>query len=184
MKDMTKTLSIIKQNVTRLYDAQQQKKKFDNYYNEVRKKEQLIISNFMFSNLESGQNSFEIKLDEGVEHYTNHVSVRVTNVRKKKIFWNLDKLKSRLSKKQYNSVVEKEYTVNDMSGLVSYLKECNVDPKKFKKFIDVSEELNDEKINNLYEMGEVDLGELKGCYEIEYGDPYIRLTELKNGTEV
>ena len=55
----------IKDSVRKLYDAQQEKKQFDKYYEEVRKKEQLSISNFMFTNLPKDQNSFEIELDEG-----------------------------------------------------------------------------------------------------------------------
>ena len=46
MKDSQRTMLQIKDNVRRLYDAQQEKKQFDKYYDEVRKKEQLAISNF------------------------------------------------------------------------------------------------------------------------------------------
>ena len=51
MKDLQKTMLLIKDSVRKLYDAQQEKKQFDKYYEEVRKKEQLAISNFMFTNL-------------------------------------------------------------------------------------------------------------------------------------
>ena len=72
MKDLQKTMLLIKDSVRKLYDAQQEKKQFDKYYEEVRKKEQLAISNFMFTSLQKGQNSFEIELDEGEGYYTNH----------------------------------------------------------------------------------------------------------------
>lgn len=75
---------LIKDSVRKLYDAQQEKKQFDKYYEEVRKKEQLAISNFMFTSLQKGQNSFEIELDEGKGYYTNHVKLNVTRVRTKK----------------------------------------------------------------------------------------------------
>ena len=84
MKDLQKTMLLIKDSVRKLYDAQQEKKQFDKYYDEVRKKEQLSISNFMFTSLPKGQNSFEIELDEGAGYYTNHVKLNVTRVRTKK----------------------------------------------------------------------------------------------------
>ena len=177
MKDTQK--KIVKDNVRKLYDVQQEKKDFDKYYNEVRKKEQLAISNFMFSNLPKDENSFEIELDEGLNHYTNHVRLNVTRVRLKKVIWNPEKLKEKLSKKLYKDVTEKTYTVNDMAGLVEYLKTCGVNPKKFKQYIDVDESINDSEINRLYDTGKISMEDVSGCYDIKYGEPYIRLTELK-----
>lgn len=179
MRDLQKTLLMVKDNVRRLYDAQQEKKKFDKYYDAVRKKEQLAITNFMFTQLPRDQNSFEIELDEGETYYTNHVKLRVTNVRTKKITWKLDKMNQSIGKDVYKDVVHKTYTVNDMQGLIKYLKSCGVDPKKFKKFIDVTEELDETKLDTYYETGALKKEDIAGCYDVKMGDPYIRLTELK-----
>ena len=179
MKNSQKTMLMIKDSVRKLYDAQQEKKQFDKYYEEVRKKEQLAISNFMFTSLPKGQNSFEIEFDEGVGYYTNHVKLNITRIRTKKVTWLLDKLKQKLGKETYNDVVDKTYTINDMHGLVRYLKSCGVDPKKFKKFIDVDEVLNETKLNTYYETGALKKEDIEGCYDVNMGEPYIRLTELK-----
>ena len=169
----------IKDSVRKLYDAQQEKKQFDKYYEEVRKKEQLSISNFMFTNLPKGKNSFEIELDEGVGYYTNHMKLNVTRIRTKRVTWLLDKLKQKLEKDIYKDVVDKTYTINDIQGLIKYLKSCGVDPKKFKKFIDVDETLNETKLNTYYETGALKKSDIEGCYDVKMGEPYIRLTELK-----
>lgn len=179
MKDSQRTMLQIKDSVRKLYDAQQEKKQFDKYYDEVRKKEQLSISNFMFTNLPKDQNSFEIELDEGVGYYTNHMKLDVTRIRTKKVTWLLDKLKQRLGKDIYKDVVDKTYTVNDMYGLIKYLKKCGVDPRKFKKFIDVDETLNETKLDTYYETGALKKSDIEGCYDVKFGEPYIRLTELK-----
>ena len=179
MKDLQKTMLLIKDSVRKLYDAQQEKKQFDKYYEEVRKKEQLAISNFMFTSLPKGQNSFEIELDEGAGYYTNHVKLNVTRVRTKKVTWLLDKLKQKVGKDIYSEVVNKTYTVNDMQGLIRYLKTCGVDPKKFKRFIDVTEELDETKLDTYYETGALKTKDIEGCYDVKVGEPYIRLTELK-----
>lgn len=169
----------IKDSVRKLYDAQQEKKQFDKYYDEVRKKEQLSISNFMFTNLPKGKNSFEIELDEGVGYYTNHMKLNVTRIRTKRVTWLLDKLKQKLGKDIYKDVVDKTYTINDIQGLIKYLKSCGVDAKKFKKFIDVNETLNETKLNTYYETGALKKSDIEGCYDVKMGEPYIRLTELK-----
>lgn len=169
----------IKDSVRKLYDAQQEKKQFDKYYDEVRKKEQLSISNFMFTNLPKDQNSFEIELDEGVGYYTNHMKLNVARIRTKRVTWLLDKLKQKLGKDTYKDVVDKTYTINDIQGLIKYLKSCGVDAKKFKKFIDVDETLNETKLNTYYETGALKKSDIEGCYDVKMGEPYIRLTELK-----
>lgn len=169
----------IKDSVRKLYDAQQEKKRFDKYYEEVRKKEQLSISNFMFTNLPKGKNSFEIELDEGVGYYTNHMKLNVTRIRTKRVTWLLDKLKQKLGKDIYKDVVDKTYTINDIQGLIKYLRSCGVDAKKFKKFIDVNETLNETKLNTYYETGALKKSDIEGCYDVKMGEPYIRLTELK-----
>lgn len=179
MKDSQRTMLQIKDSVRKLYDAQQEKKQFDKYYEEVRKKEQLSISNFMFTNLPKDQNSFEIELDEGVGYYTNHMKLNVTRIRTKRVTWLLDKLKQKLGKDTYKDVVDKTYTINDIQGLIKYLKSCGVDPRKFKKFIDVDETLNETKLNTYYETGALKKSDIEGCYDVKVGEPYIRLTELK-----
>lgn len=179
MNATSSTSTLIKESVRKIYDAQKKKKKVDDWYNEVRKKEQLAISNYMFTNLPKGENTFDLTLDEGEEYYTNHVKLKVTRVRKKSIIWNLEKLKDALTGKQYKQCVEKEYKIADMQGLVEYLKECGVNPKKFKTFLEVEEELNETELNKMYELGEIKKSQIDGCYKVEMGEPYIRLTEQK-----
>lgn len=179
MKEKNNNLNLIKDSVRRLYELGQEKKKFDEYYNQVRKKEQLMVSNFMFSNLPKDENSFEITLDEGISFYTNPKKVIVTRIRTKKVFWLVEKLKEKLDKKTYNKIVDKTYTINDIEGLIKYLKSCGVDAKKFKKFIEVNEEVDGTELNSLYDRGEIKKKQIEDCYEIKLGEPYIRITEQK-----
>lgn len=174
-----KAVEQIKESVQKLYKVQQDKKKFDKYYEDVRKKEQLCISNWMFSNLKNGENSFTVKLDNGMDFYSNPVTVTVTKIRRKKITWDLEALKKKLSKEKFTTVVNKEYTVIDMPGLVKYLKTCGVDAKKFKKFINVSETLDETKLDAMYETGKLKQEEIRGCYAVGMSELYFRITEEK-----
>lgn len=169
----------IRDSVLTLYKLSEEKKKFDKYYSDVKTKEQLVISNWMYSNIPKEQNSFDIELNNGYEFYLNPVKLKVTKVRRKKIDWFIDKLKNVLNKEEQKEVIAKTYTINDMEGLVKYLKSCGVEPKKFKKFVDVNEEVIEERLNDLYERGKVDMKSLNGCYKVEMGEPYIRITEQK-----
>lgn len=178
MKDL-QNHSLIKDSVSKLYEAKQEKKEFDNYYNNVCKKEQVSISNYMFTNLKKGQESFEVMLDSGREYYTNHKKLKVTRVRTKKVIWLIGKLKKSLPPDKYKQIVNREYVITDYQGLVKYLKKCGVDPKKFKKFISVEEELDEKKLDFLYETGIINRKELDGTYELKVGEPYIKLTEIK-----
>lgn len=170
-------LSLVKESVRKLYDAKKERDKIEEYYNSVRNKEQIAISNFMFTNLPKEENSFTVELDEGANYYTNHTKLLVTRVRNKKVIWNIKKLKQKLGKTIYNKIVDKTYTVNDMAGLIEYLKSCGVDPKKFKKFIDVKEEVDEKKLNAYFDRGEIKNSVISGCYEVRMSEPYIRLTE-------
>lgn len=173
----------IKESVRKLYELQQEKKAFDEYYRDVRNKEQLSISNFMFSNLEKGENTFDITLDSGVTYYKENKKLKVTKVRTKKVTWILEKLKEKLPLKKQKHVITKMYTINDFKGLVEYLKTCGVEPKKFKKYIDVQEEVNEAELNRLYEVGKISRKEIDGCYTVEMGEPYIKITEKKQEHE-
>lgn len=176
---MRNSAQLITNSVRRLYEAKKKRDKVNKYYDEIRKKEQVAISNYMYTNLGKNETRFEIKLCEGEEYYESPVNLSVTKIRKQKINWLPDKLKQVLDKQTYRDITEKTYTIVDMNGLIKYLKECGVNPKRFKQYIYVEEELNKDKLESLYESGVIDMKDLKDCYEIEVGEPYIKLTELR-----
>lgn len=174
-----KNLNDVKSHVMALWNAKQNYKRAEEHLKEVTKKESLFISNFMFANLPSDEKSFLITLDEGVDYYSNHVTLKVTNCRTKKILWLIDKVKQNLTKDQQKMVLKKQYVINDIDGLVEYLKSCGVNPKKFKTFITVFEEMNEQALEQAYELGDIKRKQLNGCYQVKIGEPYFRLTEIK-----
>ena len=95
-----------------LYEARKKLNSVKKYVDDINKKETLYIKNFMFSNIRD--KSFDITLDEGESYYQQPQKVRVQQVVRERIVWNLDKLKQKLDKKTLNNIVEKEYIINDM----------------------------------------------------------------------
>lgn len=169
----------IEDSVRKLYEALTKQKQVSEYVQAVKQKEYLTISNWMFSNLKKGVESFEVRLDDGECYYMNPINLRVTRVRRKTMIWDVEMLRTVLGRNRYEKVVTKKYSINNMPGLIEYLKECGVDPKKFKTFISVETEVNEVSMDNMLERGEISELEIGNCYSIDVGDPYFKLTELK-----
>lgn len=115
-------------------------------------------------------NSFRVKR-VGKLLVSNLVCKLVKNT---KVIFDIGKLEKRLGKDS-NAFIDKEYTINDMQGLVRLLKEYGVNPKKFKKFIDVDKKVNQEKLNQLSDLGALNEEDLDGCYEVKELSSYLRV---------
>ena len=77
-----------------------------------------------------------------------------------------EKLRENFDKDFCDEIIQKKYEVNDMEGLKELLKKHGVNPKEFKKFINVKETVDKGRLEQLYNLGEITLGRLKGCYTV------------------
>jgi hypothetical protein len=93
------------------------------------------------------------------------IKIKVTKSEQVRINYLAEKLKEKLSKEIFNEIVDKSYTINDMNGLVRLLKEAGVPASEFKKFINVTENLNVPRIKQLYQIGDITSQDMKGCFE-------------------
>lgn len=167
----------IKESVRKLYQTKERFKDVQARAKQIEMKESKAISNWMFSNLPENQNSFEIDISDELS-FNDGKKLRVTKVRTKKVEWLIDKLKQNISKELFSEIVTKTYTIKDINGLIKYLKSCGVDPKKFKTFIEVKEEVNEQKFDTLYQTGKVKAKEIEDCYKVKLGEPYFRFTDI------
>lgn len=174
--DDRRNYMIVKDSVRKLYEAREQYKLAEKHYNDVRKKESIVISNYMFSKYPD-KSSFDILMDEGTYFYTNKRNLKVTRQRVTKVVWDIDKLKKTLPRNTYKTVVDRMYVINNFGGLVEYLKSCGVDPGIFKRYIEAKDTVNKDRLNQAYETGEITMKDVSGCYTVEYGEPFIKLTE-------
>lgn len=104
---------------------------------------------------------------------------KVLRIQKKRIVWYPDKLEKRLKKSLRNKVIQKRYFINDIDGLIEYLKEHDVDPKQFKKYLDVEKEVDNVAIDNLHNTGEISKKDIEGCYQVIKDKPYFKVSEVK-----
>lgn len=154
------------------FNLQNKIKKYNDQFN-------LSKKNFYASMLEKGVEDETIIDTSGIED----IAIKVKKVQRNKIKWNEKKLlkKLKFNKKIINEVFSKTYTIIDMKGLISYLKECDVDPEIFKSFLDINIKVNEDVINNLYDLGKINLEDISDCYEVIEGEPYYTVRAIKNG---
>lgn len=150
--------------VYELYKLEQKYKDIKKKYEDKKKRLTTSIRNYMFVN---GFNTFQ--------YQNNDKLVDVKSVTQKKIIWDVEKLEQKLDKEILNEIEEKTYTINNMEGLIKYLKSCGVNPKKFKSFVNVEKKIDQKKFNELSEMGDISLDDVKGCYELKESEGYVKI---------
>lgn len=137
------------------------KKAFDQLKKSFEKEMELV-----FAESETDSVSFSVGSDYGNEFFVVKKRCRTY------IKWNFQKLAINLGNKLFKQVVNKKYIVNDMLGLIEYLKSCNVDPNIFKKYIDVEYSLNEAELDNLELLGKVKAEQLEGCFNLSFSKPW------------
>ena len=138
------------------------KKAFDQLKKSFEKEMELV-----FAASETDSISFSVGSDCGNEFFIVKRRCRTY------IKWNFQKLAKNLGNKLFKQVVNKKYIVNDMLGLIEYLKSCNVDPNIFKKYIDVECSLNEAELDNLELLGKVKAEQLEGCFNLSFSKPWF-----------
>lgn len=94
-----------------------------------------------------------------------------------KVEFDIKKLDKILSKEQRKKVIQKHYQVNNWPGLLKLLKESGVEWKKFLKYVNVSESVDEGKLEQLVELGELNSEEVKACSKTKIKTQYYKLTE-------
>ena len=80
------------------------------------------------------------------------------------IDYDIPAMKKKLDKELFNQIVEKKYIISDLKGFREYMDGLNVPMSDLKPFISVESSVNKEQLSRLYEVGELSLTDLDGCY--------------------
>lgn len=107
----------------------------------------------------------ELEVDTEEDH--NIVKIIAKKVEQLKIEYDLVKLKLKLDKEIYNEVTTKQYMITNFDEFVNVLKHAGVTALDVKKFINVVETVNKNKITELYSVGDITQNDLRGCYTAE-----------------
>ena len=124
-------------------------------------------------------NAVDGKLTIDSDEFAGAKSFVVTRIQSSKIEFNADKLEKALGKELSRDVIQKHYEIIDMSGLVSYLKECGINSKVFKSFVSVKKTVNTKELDRLEELGKITAEQIKGCYTVKTQSPYFTVNAVK-----
>lgn len=118
-------------------------------------------------------NNVDGKLTIECDELADVQSFVVTRIQSSRVEFNPDKLEKALGKELSRDVIQKHYEIVDMNGLVTYLKECGIDPKVFKSFVSVRKTVNTKELDRLEELGKITAEQIKGCYTVKSQSPYF-----------
>ena len=169
---MPKVPSSIEKSVEDFFKKHNNFKKIQNYFEEVK-------------------TGFYEEMEEYFEH--NNIvgklnicggfsgdNFEVARIQNSKVEFNPDKLEKALGKKLSSDVIQKHYEIIDMGGLITYLKECRVDPKVFKSFISVHKTVDTKELDRLEELGKISVEQVKGCYTVKKQKPRFTVKVKKD----
>lgn len=78
--------------------------------------------------------------------------------------YQVDKLEAKLDKEIFNEIVDKFYYITDINKLISLMKDAGIKPAQFKACLGVTTTVNTAKIKQLYEVGDLTMEDIAGCY--------------------
>ncbi len=131
---------------------------------------------------------FRNKSEKTIQFSVGSRSYKITDVNPQKIVWNVEKLLKRfkaneVDKEVINQIVKKTYSVSDWSGFVNVLSLHGIKPNEILPFISVEKKVDQKKMNELSEIGEITEEDVKGCYTIEEIEGSLRTSEWENVDE-
>ena len=164
----------VKEAVKNFFQEQKRFKKAQADFGEVKKNFYGIMSEYYeYNNIEDSKVYIGGEVDSP--------PLVVTRIQNTRIKFDPDLLEKALGKALSEEVIIKHYTVNDMFGLVAYLKQCKngVDPKVFKSFITVSKTVDTRALDQLEALGKITAKQIEGCYIINKDSPYFTVSAGK-----
>lgn len=164
--------------IKKYFEMKKRKAKIDSEFNAAKKSFYDMANGFVDDYGDSNSYRF---MDESDSSWKLTRSVPV------KVEFDIDALQKKLGKKLSSQVVNTTATIEDIQGLVSYLKQFGVDPKVFKSFITVHKEVDKAALDQLEALGQIDKEDLVGTFEAKVGKPSFRVTmyerEEDNGSK-
>lgn len=176
MKGQVKDSSKHQQLAWNFFRKQQKLKDLQKKFDDAKTNFELEMEEYFHKN-----NIKRARFDGDNDTFEND-SLEVKMIERTSIVWDVEKLEKRLPKSIARKVVKKQYRVNDMQGLITYLKSCNVDPVVFKRYIQVDKTVDQKMVDQLGNLGQISVRNISGCYIVKCQKPYFTLS-VKKGND-
>ena len=120
--------------------------------------------------------------EKSVSFVVGDRNYKVTDVNPTKIIWNIDKLLKRFkqnkkSKEVISQIIKKSYSISDWDGFVDLLSRNGIKPNEVKPFLNVESKVDQKKLDNLSDIGEITDDDIKDCYTVEETIGYVKITD-------
>lgn len=79
--------------------------------------------------------------------------------------YNAEALKKKLDPEVFLEVSKRTYTIPDVEAMIKLVRNNGVSAKEFKALIDTDIKIDNQAIKRLYDAHEINMNDLKGCYE-------------------
>lgn len=171
MERKNRLVEKVREAAINFFQEQKEFKKAQTNFGEVKKDFYGIMSEYYeYNNIEGSKLYIDGEVDSP--------PLVVTRIQNTRIKFDPDLLEKALGKTLSEDVIIKHYTVNDMFGLIAYLKQCKngVDPKVFKSFISVSKTVDTKALDQLEALGKITAEQIQGCYTINRDVPYFTVS--------
>lgn len=95
-----------------------------------------------------------------------NVKYTFTKAERNKVAYDIAKVKEAIDKKTFNKIVNREFLA-DYSKLVELAKKYKISKDEIMNCLTINESIDNKKVNELYNVGEIDLNDLKGTFTID-----------------
>lgn len=145
--------------VKRYNESNKKVKEINEHFNSMK----VRMNKLLFNRFGEDENILCIKANknDGFEK-----GIKIIRVDKIIVEFNIQKMKKQVNKKVLKKVINKQYVVNDILGLVNYLKEIGADSEIVKSFINTVEDVDKKMLDKCYELGEITGEEIKDVYVV------------------
>lgn len=144
--------------------------------NKINKAKQTIIK--LLKNTEDGLFEFEESQTFGIDFKHRFKLFKTTRIN-----YDIDKLKEKLTKGQKKKLIKKNVSISDFQSFSEIMKQHGIKFSEIEPTLSILEKVDTKQLENMYEVGEIDLTEISDCYEVNtsYSLRHTVLEKNNNG---
>lgn len=168
----------VEEVVASFYELQQQKKLDDKVFNDEKQEFYEVMDRHFGSKEAHGASKLTFTVGYDDEDNTRAVGgeYTVTRCQKRRVVFDIVKLKHKLGKKKFKAVSMATWNCFDIDGLAKYVKSLGGEFDVFKSFFNVTTEVDESEVNRLSEIGEITAEDIEGCYSVNEGKPWYKVS--------
>lgn len=101
--------------------------------------------------------------------------LKATICERKTVSYDVQRAKELLGKKRFSEIVDKEYSICDISKLIELAKSHGVSPKELKSCLNINEKINNKKLDQAYNLGDIEEEEVQEFASVETSTRYLAI---------